>query len=169
MQKKKKKYIGFISTTVQGVKKNTIPTQIIFSRAGATASCPWSYCSVLTHAMMFPSIGAGLWKKLNSLNKVFWSELKFEVLWKNLGCLYRLAACFISFFTGLCRSQMVYIYLVGFLYIFWQRCLNKGAICTAQSHTDVVSVLWVRELLIMFGVFFLREMGMNVWTMYRVA
>lgn len=139
-------YTVFISTAVQGVKKNTISTQIIFLRASATTSCPWSYCSALTHIMKYvPPIRAGLWKKLNSLNKVFWIELKVKVLWKNLGCLCRLAACFISFFKGLCESQVVSIDLLSFLGFFCQCCLSKGAICTAQSRTDVVVCIWWGE------------------------
>lgn len=98
-----------------------------------------------TQQSMFPPIGAGPWKNLNSLNQIFWSELEVKVFWKNLGCLCRLAACFISFFKGLCGSQMVSTYLLSFWGFFWQCCLSKGAICTAQSHTDVVVCMWWSE------------------------
>ena len=130
-------YTVFTSTAVRGVTKNTISTQILFSRASATTSCPGSYCSALPHITkrVLP-IRTGLWKNLTSLNKVFCSEVK--VLRKNLGCLCRLAACFIHFFKGLCESQMVSNCLLSFLGFFWQCCPSKGAICTAQSHTDVV-------------------------------
>lgn len=60
--------------------------------------------------------------------RYFWSSRM------NLGCLCRLAACLISFSQGSFGSQMVSIHLLGFLGIFWQCCLNKGALCTSESY-----------------------------------
>lgn len=130
------------------MKKNTISAQIIFLRAGATTSCPWSYCSALTHTVKYiPSIGAGLYKKLNSLTQVFWGEWKVKVLWKNLGCLCRLAAWFIILFQrALWLSGGLFICLVSSGNAVWAKGLS--------ALHRAVQTLWfiydrVKELLIM--------------------
>lgn len=130
------------------MKKNTISAQIIVLRAGATTSCPWSYCSALTHTVKYiPSIGAGLYKKLNSLTQVFWGEWKVKVLWKNLGCLCRLAAWFIILFQrALWLSGGLFICLISSGNAVWAKGLS--------ALHRAVQTLWfiydrVKELLIM--------------------
>lgn len=93
----------------------------------------------------FPPIGAGLYKKLNSLDQVFWGEWK--VLWKNLGCLCRLAAWFIILFQkALWLSGGLFICLVSSGNAVWAKGLS--------ALHRAVQTLWfiydrVRELLIM--------------------
>lgn len=139
-----KTHIGFISTTVREVKKNTIPTPHRLLGASATTPWPWSYCSALTHTLKYVPLALRV-EEVSFTQQGVLKSVKGKGLLDELGLPMQVGSFF--FFFHFWGFQTVSTHLLGFLHAFWQCCLKKGAICTVQSHMDiVVSIKWLREL-----------------------
>lgn len=152
MQKKHTLSTVFISTAAQGVKKNNVFTQSIFSRARATTLL-WRPGSALS-PLIKQSFGMAF--SSSFIHSTRYCEVK--ILWKNLDRLCQLAV--INFLKGLCDPYMVPTYLLG----FWRCWLNQGAIFSIQSFAGVKVCVWRGKRTVdnALGVFVcLREMGMK--------
>lgn len=143
MQKKHTLSTVFISTAAQGVKKNNVFTQSIFSRARATTSLLWSPGSALS-PLIKQSFGMAF--SSSFIHSTRYCEVK--ILWKNLDCLCRLPTCCYQFsqralwplhgsylsawlltmlaeprgylqYTELCRCQFVYEGVRELLIMLW--------------------------------------------------